>query len=146
VRKALYDSKEGPRQTRGINLICAMNSGKNTLKIGLDLDGTISEYPKFFSLFTKVMAEAGCKIYVITDRVPGTEAQVTRELQRHGITHHVIKITADKASYILDEAITVLYDDKDDYFVGLPEEVAVFKVRQKYNFDFRRKKWRDSDS
>jgi len=121
-----------------------MDTGENTLKIGVDLDGTISEYPEFFRLFTKVMAEAGCKIYVITDRVPGTEAEVDSELQAYGITYHTIKVTGDKTKYILDEAITVLYDDRDDYFVELPEEVAVFKVRQKYNFDFRQKRWRDS--
>jgi len=119
-----------------------MPSDANLLKIGVDLDGTISEYPEFFNLFTRAMAEAGCKIYVITDRVPGTEADVASELEGYGITYHVIKITSDKASYILNEGITVLFDDVDDYFIELPEQVAVFKVRQKYNFDFGRKVWR----
>lgn len=120
-----------------------MEAGENTLKIGVDLDGTISEYPEFFRLFTRVMAEAGCKIYVITDRMPGTEANVAVELEKHGITYHVMKITAEKAGYISSEGIEVLFDDVDDYFLELPEEVAVFKIRQKYNFDFSRKKWRD---
>lgn len=119
-----------------------MEAGENTLKIGVDLDGTISEYPEFFRLFTRAMAEAGCKIYVITDRMPGTEANVVVELEKHGITYHVMKITAEKAGYISSEGIEVLFDDVDDYFLELPEEVAVFKIRQKYNFDFKGKKWR----
>jgi len=119
-----------------------MEIDTSRLKIGVDLDGTISEYPGFFSLFTRVMAEAGCRIYVITDRLLGTEADVVSELGKHGITYHVIKITSDKAKYILDEGVDVLFDDQDEYFLELPEEVAVFKVRQKYNFDFNRKKWR----
>jgi hypothetical protein len=112
-------------------------------KIAVDLDGTISEYPGFFKLFTKAMAEAGCRIYVITDRLPETERQVRRELEGYGITYHVLKITSDKAGYIEQEGIGVLFDDMDRYFRSLPEEVAVFKVRQKYNFDFGRMIWRD---
>lgn len=118
-----------------------MEASVNVLKIGVDLDGTISEYPGFFRLFTKAMARSGCKIYVITDRVPGTERQVQVELERHGITYDVLKITGSKAEYILDEGINVLFDDMDRYFSNLPEEIAVFKIRQKYNFDFGRGMW-----
>jgi hypothetical protein len=120
-----------------------MEAGEDTYKkIAVDLDGTISEYPAFFKLVTSAMARAGCKIYVITDRPPGTEAHVGRELERYGITYHTIKITSEKARYISSEGISVLFDDIDEYFMDLPEEVAVFKVRQKYNFDFSRKRWR----
>ncbi len=121
-----------------------MEAGEDILKIGVDLDGTISEYPGFFRLFTRVMAQAGCKIYIITDRRPGTEAEIGAELERHDITYHVIKITSAKARYILDEGVSVLFDDVDDYFLELPEKVAVFKIRQRYNFDFSRKRWRNS--
>lgn len=127
-----------------MNWIGAMEAGENIIKVGVDLDGTISEYPWFFKLFTRVMAQAGCKIYVITDRVPGTEAEVDAELEKYGITYHVLEITSAKARYILDEGISVLFDDVDDYFLELPEEVAVFKIRQKYNFDFGGKRWRNS--
>jgi hypothetical protein len=112
-------------------------------KIAVDLDGTISEYPRFFKLFTKAMADVGCKIYVITDRVPGTQREIRRQLDSYGITYHVLKVTADKAGYILDEAISVLFDDMDRYFRHLPADVAVFKIRQKYNFDFQRMLWQD---
>ena len=122
-----------------------METYGNTLKIAVDLDGTISEYPEFFKLFTRVMAEAGCEVYIITDRAPGTETEVRGELQKHGITYHVIKITREKAGYILDEGIGVLFDDVDDYFLDLPEKVAVFKIRQKYNFDFTLNRWRDRE-
>jgi len=111
------------------------------MKIAIDLDGTISEYPQFFKLFTKVMSQAGCKIYILTDRPLGTELLVSEQLQGYGITYHVIEITSKKRQYILKEGIMVLFDDVDDYFVDLPAEVAVFKIRQKYNFDFAEKRW-----
>ncbi len=120
-----------------------MDSGLKTIKIAVDLDGTISEYPEFFSFFTMVMAEAGCKIYVITDRIPGTQNQVAEELKSYNITYHVLKVTSDKASFILDEGISVLFDDMDRYFRTLRPEVAVFKIRQKYNFNFERMMWTD---
>ena len=90
-----------------------------------------------------MMAQAGCRIYVITDRVPGTEEHVAGDLEAYGITYHVLKIASDKSSFIRDEGISVLFDDMDRYFRDLPEEVAVFKVRQKYNFNFERMMWRD---
>ena len=111
------------------------------MKIAVALDGTISEYPQFFKLFTKAMSQAGCKIYILTDRPPGTEEMIAEQLQSYGITYDVVKITSEKSEYILKEGITVLFDDVDQYFVDLPAEVAVFKIRQKYNFDFAQKKW-----
>lgn len=114
---------------------------ESKMKIAVDLDGTISEYPEFFKVFTKAMCEGGCKIYVVTDRPPGTEDVVAYELQRYGITYDEIKITSEKSQYILKEGIKVLFDDVDQYFLDLPAEVAVFKIRQKYNFDFAEKRW-----
>ena len=112
------------------------------MKIAVDLDGTISEYPEFFKLFTKAMSQAGCRIYIITDRPPRTEENVAEQLQSYGITYDVVKITSQKSEYISKEAIAVLFDDVDQYFLDLPAEVAVFKIRQKYNYDFAEKRWK----
>ena len=111
------------------------------MKIAVDLDGTISEYPEFFKLFTKAMKQAGCKIYILTDRPAGTEDIVVEQLRGYGITYDFIEITGEKNQYILKEGIKVLFDDVDAYFRDLPAEVAVFKIRQKYNFDFAEKRW-----
>jgi hypothetical protein len=114
---------------------------KYKIKIAVDLDGTISEYPEFFKLFTKAMSQAGCQIYILTDRPPGTEDEVADQLRDYGITYQTIKITGHKSRYILKQGISVLFDDVDHYFLDLPAKVAVFKIRQKYNFDFAKKKW-----
>lgn len=112
------------------------------MKIGIDLDGTISEYPEFFALFSRAMSDAGCTIYVITDRPVGSEKSVKQELEQYGITYDSLKITSDKAGFIEDNGIEVLFDDMDRYLRHLSSEVAVFKIRQKYNFDFDRMLWR----
>jgi hypothetical protein len=111
------------------------------MKIGIDLDGTISDAPAFFAMFSKICSDAGHEIHIITDRVPGTEDAVARECQMYGITFHHIKITSDKASYIVRQKITVYFDDIDRYFLELPIEVTVFKIRNIYNFDVREQKW-----
>ncbi|HPD47005.1 MAG TPA: hypothetical protein P5279_09555 [Anaerohalosphaeraceae bacterium] len=111
------------------------------MKVGVDLDATITAYPEFFSAFTAAMAAAGHEIHVITNRPPGTVDWIAGELEGYGITWHAIHITRDKAAYIMAEGISALFDDMDEYFATLPEEVAVFKVRQHYNFDFVEHKW-----
>jgi len=42
------------------------------MKIGVDLDATITAYPEFFGVFTKAIAEAGHEIHIITNRPTGT--------------------------------------------------------------------------
>jgi hypothetical protein len=111
------------------------------MKIAVDLDGTISEYPEFFRVFCRAMRKAGCRIYVVTDRPEGTEDVVVEQLEGYGVTYDEIKITGEKSRYIVKEGIEVLFDDVDEYFRDLPEGVAVFKIRQKYNFDFDEKRW-----
>ena len=115
------------------------------MKIAVDIDGTITAYPEFFGLFTKAMTKAGCEIHILTDRERETENGIAEELEHYGIRYHKIKITGNKAEYIIDERIEVLFEDTDEYFLSLPEEVAVFKVREEDNFDFAEKKWRYSD-
>lgn len=115
------------------------------MRIGIDLDATITAYPEVFSRFTKAYKNAGHEIHIITDRPSDTENEIVEMLKELRIEYDFIKITQDKVSYILKQGIEVLYDDTDEYFLDLPEKVAVFKVREHYNFDFIEKKWRYSD-
>ena len=114
------------------------------MNIGIDLDATITAYPEFFSFFSDAMHDKGHTIYIITDRPPEALAEIMDLLEQYDIVYDHIEITEDKASFITEEGIEVLFDDMDRYFVDLPESVAVFKVRQHYNFDFHNHKWLES--
>ncbi|MCE5186376.1 MAG: hypothetical protein LLF76_09650 [Planctomycetaceae bacterium] len=116
------------------------------MKIAIDLDATITMYPKVFSAFSKAFKAAGHEIHVVTDRVPGTESDIKRMLDELDIAYDIIHVAKDKASYILELGIEVLFDDTDQYFIELPENVAVMKVRGHYNFDYKEKKWMYSQS
>jgi hypothetical protein len=118
----------------------------NILKIGIDLDDTITYCPEFFSLMTNALKDKA-EIHIITNReqIPESEAGTRKELEELGIYYSHLVITGNKAEYILKEGITVYFDDTDEYFLTLPEIVKVFKMRETWNFDFVKHVWLYSD-
>ena len=112
------------------------------LKIGIDLDDTITYCKPFFSMMTNAMKDM-VEIHIITNREQTleNEAVIRKELDELGIFYHHLVVTGNKAEYILKEGITVLFDDTDEYFLSLPESVKVFKMREPWNFDFENHMW-----
>ena len=101
------------------------------LKIGIDLDDCITYCPLFFKALTNAM-QSIAEIHIITNReqTPENEVIIRKELDELGICHHHLRVTGDKAEYILKEGITVLFDDTDEYFLSLPKSITVFKIRE----------------
>ena len=116
------------------------------LKIGIDLDDTITYCPTFFSMMTNAMKDM-VEIHIITNReqTPENEVGIREELDELGIRYHRLAVTDKKAEYILKEGITIYFDDTDEYFLNLPESVTVFKIREPWNFDFENHKWLYND-
>lgn len=123
-----------------------MKDKLSILKIGIDLDDTITYCTAFFSLMTNAMKDM-VEIHIITNReqTPESEEGIRKELDELGIFYHHLAVTDNKAEYILNEGITVFFDDTDEYFLALPEYVTVFKTREPWNFDFDNHKWLYSD-
>lgn len=114
------------------------------MKIGIDLDGTITYAPEFFKLFTTCLA-ANAEVHVITCREIGTEAEIEQELKELGIGYNKIAIVCDKVSYVKEHGIKVYFDDTDEFFLHMPKDVTVFKIREEHNFHWRHRKWLYSD-
>ena len=116
------------------------------LKIGIDLDDCITYRPDFFALFTSAMKPVA-EIHIITNReqTPASEENTIEELKQLDISYHHLKITGDKPKYILENGITIYFDDTDEYFLKLPETITVFKIREPWNFDFDNSLWLYSD-
>ena len=110
------------------------------LKIAFDLDGTCNEYQQYFSLISNAL-KGKAVIYIITSRDPDDYNDTEKELKELEIYYDHLAITDNKAEYILEEGISVLYEDTDEYFLELPESVAIFMVRNGGNFCFTKKKW-----
>jgi hypothetical protein len=112
-----------------------------SLRVGIDIDGVITEYPDFFRQFSQSMTESGADIYIITNRDPTTRAEILEELREYAIDFNELVITANKAEYIVRNEIVVLFEDTDEYFLKLPPTVLVLKVREPGNFDYDEQKW-----
>ena len=113
------------------------------MKIGIDLDNTITaskQSIEFFSVLTNLLI-AENKIYIITNRKPNTHQDVANELDCLNIDYNEIIITDEKIKFIKENNIEIFFDDMDENFLELGEEVQVFKVREPGGFDFSAKKW-----
>jgi len=110
------------------------------MNIAIDLDDTITYSPEFFSILTQLFI-AEHRIYIITNREPGTEQKIAEDLDFLGIEYNEIVITPNKAEYIRDHNITIFYENTDEYHLELDENVTVFKIREPGNFSFPEKKW-----
>ncbi len=114
------------------------------MKIGLDLDNTITSNPtsvEFFRILTKALIGDN-NICIITDRDPAKREETEEELAVLGIRFNKLVITENKAQYILKNGIDVFFEDTDEYILELPENIVVYKAREAGNFDFSPKKQR----
>ena len=116
---------------------------KNIMQIAIDLDHTITanrQSIEFFSIMTHLLIPEH-KIYIITNRKPNSEQEIAQVLKDLEISYSEIIITSEKAEYIKEQGITIFFENEDEYFLELGEEVTVFKIREEGNFDFSEKKW-----
>ena len=83
------------------------------------------------------------KVHIITNReqTPESEENTKEQLKELGIHYDFLRITGEKSKYILENGISIYFDDTDEYFLNLPESVTVFKIRESWNFDFEEHKW-----
>ena len=115
------------------------------MKIAIDLDSTITanrESIEFFRIITHLLhPDPEYRIVILTNREPGTEQEVADELDYLRIEYSEIAITSQKIDYIRENKITIFFENVDEYFLELGEEVTVFKIREEGNFSFAEKKW-----
>ncbi len=113
------------------------------MKIGIDLDFTINwnkNTISFFSMLTHALKEKA-EIFIITNRGEYNRDMTIKELDALKIYYDHLIITDKKADFIINEGITIFFDDTDEYFLTLPDTVCVFKIREPGNFDFEDHKW-----
>jgi uncharacterized HAD superfamily protein len=111
-----------------------------SMKIALDIDGVITEYPEVFHQLSHALIKSN-EIYVITNRDPDSVEEIKTELAAYGIRWDHLIITAKKAEAIMKFGVQMVYEDTDEYFLELPPSVCVCKVREPGNFNYQTKKW-----
>lgn len=131
---------------------------KNAIRLGLDIDKTITASPEFFSILSNAVRAAGGKVYIVSSRADILEARVetAKELRGLGIVYdELFHITADRETiekdcqymdldwyqkYILQKInfckyhkVDVYFDDEEkviELFGMYAPEIQVFKSCQ----------------
>jgi len=113
------------------------------MKIGIDIDNTITftkDSVEFFRTLTRLLISEH-NIIILSNRDETDRENTEQELDILGIRYNKLVLTADKAGYILKHGIQFLFENTDEYFLDLPKEITVFKIREEGNFNFTSHKW-----
>jgi len=117
----------------------------NKINISIDIDGTINSTNtaiSFFRIMTHLLQpDSDINITILTNREPGTEAQIAKELARMNISYDDIVITSKKAEYIKNNDISVVFENEDEIFQHLGADILVFKVRETGNYNYMSGRW-----
>ena len=94
------------------------------MNIALDIDGTITKNPEFFSVLSHSARQAGGKVYIVTSRGNSADARVQtgKELASYGIEFDDLVIIADSGG---KEQITCPHENLDWYQKYLWQKVKV---------------------
>lgn len=112
------------------------------MRIGIDLDETISALPTWFAFLSKAVVSAGHEIHVITNREPGSESEVIAELAEHGVEYskvHVPTTNVDPPSWKGELArgleLDLMIDDSPEALAKMPAKTARFWLCDPEVFD-----------
>ena len=94
------------------------------MNIALDIDGTITKNPAFFSVLSQAVRQAGGKVYIVTSRGNDDVARVQtmQELASYMIKFDDLVIIADSSS---EEQLQCPHENLDWYQKYLWQKVAV---------------------
>ena len=102
-----------------------------SMRLGIDLDETITALPTFFGLMTRAVLAAGGEVHVITYREPGTESIVEEELSALGIDYSALhlppagaQVVPWKAGLARELALDLMLEDSPEVLARMPEGTA----------------------
>lgn len=106
------------------------------IKVGLDMDGTITDFPDFFAALA---SSEKFEIHIITGRGEEHRQQTIEELNKFGVRYdhmHFVDATWDKKGKICkDLGIQIMFDDMDEFIKHISPDTMVFKVRNGGNWN-----------
>lgn len=111
----------------------------NNLKLGLDLDGVITESPEFFSAWTHSWPG---EVVIITYRKDRQKA--VQDLSERSIRYDELVLVDrfdGKAEVISELGVAFYVDDQPEMLKGIPANVNVMLFRNEGNFDFSDRQW-----
>lgn len=86
------------------------------MKIALDVDDVITEFPEFYSALTHSLMNSGHEIIILTDFDESFRNQRVKELESYDIKYTELVITANKEAYCEQNNIDYAIDDDSSYY------------------------------
>ena len=115
------------------------------INISMDIDGTLNSSDTsicFFQIMTHHLhPDPDVHTTILTSREPGTENEIADELLKMNILYDKLIITDNKQKYIIDNDISVVFENEDESMRNLGKEILVLKVREEGNYNFTTYKW-----
>jgi hypothetical protein len=100
------------------------------MKIGLDLDDTVTELPVLFALLAQTLLAAGHEVHVITYREIGSEARAAQDLEDHGVRYTALHLPKRlesaprfKARIAASLGLDLMIDDSPEVLAAMPPGV-----------------------
>lgn len=100
------------------------------MRIGIDLDDTISEIPAFFAVVTTALIGQGHQVHILTFRDPDLLEDTRAELATLGISYTAIHVPGDnrsaaewKRSIVTEARIDLMIDDSPEVLAAMPPGV-----------------------
>ncbi|MCC5828118.1 MAG: hypothetical protein JJU36_01600 [Phycisphaeraceae bacterium] len=115
------------------------------MNIGLDINGTITECPEFFSLLSHALRQAGHRVFIVTYRDPDITDCTRQELEEYGVSFDDIYFPRDEEhlpdfkARIADELeLDLFIDDMPETFMAMPAKVKRLWLCDPAIYDLRR--------
>ena len=112
------------------------------MNIGIDIDGTISSAPEFFSCLSKAFRHAGHKVYIITYRSPRAVQATRDQLALWGVQYDEMYLCGNmeemgqwKAKIAAMLELDVMFDDMPQSLCQLGPEVKRFWLCDPQEYD-----------
>lgn len=121
----------GDAENQACNIVKNMFDGAPVL--GIDIDGTIDEYPEFYSMISRIWPG---DVFVITCR--RDREKTVNDLRRFNIYYDDLILVGSldgKAKVISELGVNVFVDDQDECTFNIPVNVLVLKARNGGNFE-----------
>lgn len=113
-------------------------AGSN-LKLGLDLDGVITETPEFFSAWTHSWPGEVVIITYRTDRQKAVQDLADRKIRYDELV--LVDRFEAKAEVIANLGVVFYIDDQPEMLKTIPANVNVMLFRNEGNYDFADQQW-----
>ena len=113
---------------------------RTTMKVAIDIDGCISEYPSFFSILTKALISSdNIEIFILSARNNSNHSKkkTIQELKELGIFYDHLILTDDKQNFIKDNTIDLFIDNQIENFQQLNSDVCCLLIREEGNYCYK---------